>query len=46
MMKVRLVEHTFGTNRFWKGSNQFVTKTLPRLSTEMSLHVLASTNAW
>jgi len=34
MMKVCLVEHTFVTNRFWKGSTQFLTKTLPRVSTE------------
>ena len=40
MMKVRrkTVEHPFGT---LKGSTHFLTKTLPRVSTEMSLHVLA-----
>jgi len=42
-MKVRrqTVEHPFGTLKFWMGSTHFLTKTLPRVSTEMSLHVLA-----
>jgi transposase len=35
------VEHTFGTVKAWMGSTHFLTKTLPRVSTEMSLHVLA-----
>ena len=35
------VEHTFGTLKSWMGSTHFLTKTLPRVSTEMSLHVLA-----
>lgn len=35
------VEHTFGTIKAWMGSTHFLTKTLPRVSTEMSLHVLA-----
>ena len=35
------VEHTFGTLKAWMGSTHFLTKTLPRVSTEMSLHVLA-----
>lgn len=35
------VEHTFGTLKFWMGATHFLTKTLPRVSTEMSLHVLA-----
>jgi transposase len=35
------VEHTFGTLKAWMGATHFLTKTLPRVSTEMSLHVLA-----
>lgn len=34
-------EHPFGTIKYWMGSTHFLTKTLPRVSTEMSLHVLA-----
>jgi transposase len=34
------VEHTFGTLKAWMGATHFLTKTLPRVSTEMSLHVL------
>jgi transposase len=43
MMRVRrqTVEHPFGTLKHWMGSTHFLTKTLPRVSTEMSLHVLA-----
>ena len=42
-MRVRrqTVEHTFGTLKAWMGATHFLTKTLPRVSTEMSLHVLA-----
>ena len=35
------VEHTFGTLKSWMGATHFLTRTLPRVSTEMSLHVLA-----
>jgi len=35
------VEHPFGTIKTWMGSQHFKTKTLKRVSTEMSLHVLA-----
>ena len=36
------VEHPFGTLKYWMGSStHFLTKTLPRVSTEMSLYVLA-----
>ena len=35
------VEHPFGTLKYWMGSTHFLTKTLPRVSTEMSLHMLA-----
>jgi transposase len=34
-------EHPFGTLKAWMGATHFQTKTLPRVSTEMSLHVLA-----
>ena len=34
------VEHTFGTLKAWMGSTHFLTKTLPRVRTEMSLQVL------
>jgi len=35
------VEHPFGTFKSWMGSTHFLTRTLKRVSTEMSLHVLA-----
>ena len=35
------VEHPFGTLKAWMGSTHFLTKTLPRVRAEMSLHVLA-----
>ncbi|MEM6820161.1 MAG: IS1182 family transposase [Pseudomonadota bacterium] len=35
------VEHPFGTIKHWMGSTHFQTKTLPKVSTEMSLQVLA-----
>src|SRR5215831_13196704 len=35
------VEHPFGTIKHWMGSTHFLTKTIERVSTEMSLHVLA-----
>jgi transposase len=35
------VEHVFGTLKAWMGATHFLTKTLPNVSTEMSLHVLA-----
>ena len=42
-MRVRrqTAEHPFGTLKAWMGHTHFLTKTLPRVSTEMSLHVLA-----
>ena len=36
-----VVEHPFGTIKSWMGSTHFLTKGLNRVSTEMSLHVLA-----
>ena len=42
-MRIRraTVEHPFGTLKAWMGSTHFLTKTLDRVNTEMSLHVLA-----
>ena len=42
-MRVRrqTAEHPFGTIKYWMGSTHFLTKTLERVRTEMSLHVLA-----
>jgi transposase len=42
-MKARreTVEHPFGTIKYWMGHTHFQTRTLERVSTEMSLHVLA-----
>ena len=40
-MRRQTVEHPFGTLKNWIGTTHFLTKTLPRVSTEMSLHVLA-----
>ena len=37
----RTVEHVFGTLKAWMGATHLLTKTLPRVSTEFSLHVLA-----
>lgn len=35
------VEHPYGTLKAWMGATHFTTRTLKRVSTEMSLHVLA-----
>ncbi len=42
-MKLRrqTVERVFGTLKAWMGSSHFLTRTLPRVRTEMSLQVLA-----
>ena len=40
-MRRATVEHPFGTIKSWMGSTHLQMKTLPRVSTEMSLHVLA-----
>ena len=37
----RTVEHPFGTLKAWMGATHFLTKTLKRVRTEMSLQVLA-----
>ena len=42
-MQIRraVAEHPYGTLKHWMGSTHFLTKTLDRVNTEMSLHVLA-----
>lgn len=37
----RTVEHVFGTIKDWMGRSHFKTRTLKRVETEMSLHILA-----
>ena len=37
----RTVEHVFGTLKYWMGSTHFQTRRFERVSTEMSLHILA-----
>ncbi len=43
MMQLRrqTAEHPFATLKAWMGATHFLTKTLPKVRTEMSLHVLA-----
>ena len=40
-LRKQTVEHTFGTIKSWMGATHFLTRTLNRVQTEMSLHVLA-----
>jgi hypothetical protein len=40
-LRRQTVEHPFATLKAWMGSTHFLTKRLPRVSIEMSLHVLA-----
>ena len=40
-LRRQTVEHPFGTIKFWMGATHFLMKTLARVRTEMSLHVLA-----
>jgi transposase len=40
-LRQRTIEHVFGTLKFWMGATHFLTRTLPRVRTEMSLQVLA-----
>ncbi len=40
-VRKRTVEHVFGTLKHWMGSAHFLTRQIPNVSTEMSLHVLA-----
>lgn len=37
----RTVEHPFGTIKSWMGATHLLSRTKARVSTEMSLHVLA-----
>jgi hypothetical protein len=43
MMRIRrqAVEHSFGTSKSGMGATHFLIRTIERVSTEMSLHVLA-----
>ena len=40
-LRRQTAEHPFGTLKLWMGTNHFLTRTLQRVRTEMSLHVLA-----
>ena len=40
-LRKELVEHPFGTIKFWMGARHFLMRTLEHVQTEMSLHVLA-----
>lgn len=40
-LRRQTVEHPFATLKAWMGATHFLTKTLPKVKTEMSLHVLA-----
>jgi hypothetical protein len=40
-LRRQTVEHTFGTLKSWMGATHFLTRTMPRVRTEMSLQVLA-----
>ena len=40
-LRRQTVEHPFGTIKTWMGYTHFLTKTLPKVRTEMSLQVLA-----
>lgn len=40
-LRRRTVEHPFGTLKAWMGATHSLTKTIPKVRTEMSLHVLA-----
>ena len=41
IIRRQTVEHPFGTLKAWMGSTHFLTKTLDKVRTEMSLRVLA-----
>jgi hypothetical protein len=41
MLRRCTVEHPFGTLKAWMGATHFLRKTLPEVTKEMSLHVLA-----
>jgi transposase len=41
LVRRQTAEHPFGTLKAWMGATHFLSRTLKRVSTEMSLHVLA-----
>ena len=41
VLRRQTVEHPFGTIKAWMGATHFLTRTLDRVGTEMSLHALA-----
>ena len=41
ILRRRTVEHVFGTLKAWMGATHFLMKTIPKVRTELSLHVLA-----
>ena len=41
ILRRQTVEHPFGTTKAWIGATRFLTRTLKRVSTEISLQVLA-----
>src|ERR687897_274170 len=41
LIRRQTVEHPFGTIKAWMGNTHFLMKTLEKVKTEMSLHVLA-----
>ena len=40
-LRRQTAEHPFGTIKSWMGATHFLCRTLPKVSAEMSLHVLA-----
>jgi hypothetical protein len=40
-LRRQTVEHVFGALESWMGTTHFLMKTLPKVRTELSLHVLA-----
>ena len=40
-LRRQTVEHPFGTLKAWMGATHFLTRTLDKVRTEMSLHILA-----
>ena len=46
ILRRQTVEHPFGTIKAWMGTTHFLTRTLKRTGTEMSLQVLAYNMKW
>ena len=42
-LRRQTVEHAFGMLKSWMEATHFLTKTVPKVRTELSLHVLALT---